>query len=75
MVFLWWKCLVGDRQCVKQNTQLTSERHDEEEPQAYPSRIKELHRTSPQSNQSWPNGRKKTDTFCTILTSQFEKAQ
>jgi len=33
--------LVGDRQCVKQNTQQTSERRGhEEEPQAYPSRIK-----------------------------------
>lgn len=44
MLFLWWKCFVGDRQCVKQNTQLTSERH--EEPQAYPSRMKE-HRLNP----------------------------
>lgn len=47
MVFLWWKCLVGDRQCVKQNTQLTSERQDEEEPQAYPSRMKEHHLIQP----------------------------
>lgn len=43
MVFLWQKYLVGERQCVMNKTQLTSERHDEEEPQAFPSTMKEHH--------------------------------
>lgn len=66
-MFLCWKCLVGDRQCMMHKTQLTSERH-EEEPRACPSTMKE-HHINPAILGSMAKRK-----IHTILSSQFKKA-